>query len=89
MIFDFCYQAYMVFRGHGKGGGSDEARVPTSKFISKSRSGQPTKQSSITATNSNASAYHSNISTLTHAEAGAISNATSKLPEDVQVTGVS
>jgi len=75
----------MVFRGHGKGGGSDETRVPTSKFITKSRSGPAPKQSSFNALNSTAgTAMHSSVSTIPHPHVETNSN-TLKLPEDVQV----
>ncbi len=67
-----------MFRGQGKGGSDETSRQPTSKFISKSRSGggTTTKQSAQNSTGP----LHSSTTSTSHDP-----NLNSRLSEDVQV----
>lgn len=71
----------MVFRGHGKGAGSDESRNPTAKFITKNRGTQSNKQS-ISAQNSTGTGlYTSLVPTMVLQDP----NSGPRVPEDLQV----
>ncbi|CAL8101550.1 unnamed protein product [Orchesella dallaii] len=68
-------EAYMVFRGQGKGSSEESSRKPTSQFITKGRSGQGNKQLSA----HNSTGLHSSTTSTGHDP-----NYNSRLSDDVQ-----
>lgn len=70
----------MVFRGQGKGSTDESSRMPTSKFISKGRSGQGNKQLST----HNSTGLHSSTTSTGPTDP----NYNSRLSEDVQVCNI-